>query len=149
MQVGDRVTIGDEFYSYTLRDPRKPDVIRYVGSTSRPSQRLSSHLSESINAMPYTKKQLWICQILVAGLYPVMVIEGVFPNSADAFQHECDLWGIHKSTAYNSKDPTPRSYRLSFNIDGLSDRINGLEVDTITPPADIRERYRATQAITN
>lgn len=40
MQVGDKVTIGDEFYSYTLRDPREPDVIRYVGSTSRPSQRV-------------------------------------------------------------------------------------------------------------
>lgn len=61
------------WFIYTLSDPFTLEV-RYVGFTSRPSIRLSAHISESRRPGVNTHKSCWIRSLLRNGSVPIMSI---------------------------------------------------------------------------
>jgi hypothetical protein len=88
-QVGDRLssmslTKIECGYVYHLIDPRDNSV-RYVGSTVNPSQRYNAHITEAVKIVKRNpdhagKKELWICDVMSAGLAVVMeIVEVVDP----------------------------------------------------------------------
>ena len=60
------------WYIYVLYDPRKPDLIRYVGWTTNPKRRLAAHLREARVNKTYC--QCWKQSLLKVGIVPVMLI---------------------------------------------------------------------------
>lgn len=57
---------------YTLADPRRPEVVRYIGWTSQnPQQRLASHLCDARNHTIQNYKARWLRLLLANGLKPI------------------------------------------------------------------------------
>jgi hypothetical protein len=57
------------WHVYILRDPRD-NAVRYVGSTTRPEQRLANHMREDVNAA----KAAWVAELVAVGLQPALEI---------------------------------------------------------------------------
>jgi hypothetical protein len=57
---------------YTLVDPRVPDIIRYVGQTAKPKERLRKHCKAAGRDRP-TYRAHWIRQLLGAGVQPQLI----------------------------------------------------------------------------
>ena len=63
--------ISDICYIYALLDPQT-GVVRYIGKTIRPKERLKQHIDRS--KKPRYKKECWIKSLINKGLYPEMII---------------------------------------------------------------------------
>lgn len=91
-------------YIYTLENP-DTGVIRYIGKTINPSQRLKSHLWTKNNSLR-TKKSNWIQSLKANGLKPIMRIldEVSESNWSDAEKYWIEQfrqWGFE---LYNGND---------------------------------------------
>lgn len=68
-------------YIYVLFDPRKPNLIRYVGQSVTPYVRQLQHCKEKSKS----KKAKWLETMLLDGILPGMnIIEVTTPEKADA-----------------------------------------------------------------
>lgn len=71
---------------YALVDPREPDVVRYVGQTTRPAERLREH-AERKN-LGRADKEEWLDALAAAGVTPQMVELDRLPADAPRFQRD-------------------------------------------------------------
>lgn len=58
---------------YALIDPRAPNVIRYVGQTAKPRERLRKHLRAAGRDKP-TYRGHWIAKLREEGVEPVLIV---------------------------------------------------------------------------
>jgi hypothetical protein len=75
---------------YTLKNPRVPDHVRYVGKTLKsPRARLLKHINTAVKARRPIRSQRWILSLVSIGLVPVIeVIEsGCGEGYQDAERH--------------------------------------------------------------
>jgi len=88
---------------YHLVDPRNA-VVRYVGMTRNPKNRLRGHIAEAMER-DNTEKKRWIRELLAAGMQPVLAIVGNAPTEIEARaieSHECKR---NLETIFNVHDP--------------------------------------------
>jgi hypothetical protein len=91
------------FHVYHLVDPRTA-VVRYVGMTRNPKNRLRGHIAEA-QERDNTDKKRWIRELLAAGMQPVLAIVGTAPTEIEARaieSHECKR---NLATIFNVHDP--------------------------------------------
>lgn len=86
------------YHIYTLIDPQTNNI-RYVGMSQNAYKRYGGHLI--IPSKNLTKKDLWVQEILSAGLAPTLCIIETLTTKEEAEQRE-GYWIHH----YAQKDPT-------------------------------------------
>ena len=82
--------MAQEAHIYALYDPRKPDVVRYVGKTVKPlSSRLFNHVSEARRSSERCHRLHWIRGLLAEGIQPaIRLLETVhFDGWVDSERH--------------------------------------------------------------
>lgn len=60
-------------FIYALADPRKPEIIRYVGKSDNPQKRLRYHLQES-TYRPNSRRSKWLRSLTKAEVTPVLIL---------------------------------------------------------------------------
>lgn len=71
-------------YIYALIDPRT-DQIKYIGRSTKPKARLTEHLGDS--KIKYSKKDLWIQELMKEGFIPELMI-------VDEFYNDVAFWEV-------------------------------------------------------
>lgn len=73
---------------YALCDPREPEIVRYVGLSSSPAERLFSHISWRSKPTPVGQ---WITALFAASIRPeIRILEIVEAPAFDGYQRELD-----------------------------------------------------------
>lgn len=85
-------------FIYGLVDPRKPEILRYVGQTRRKSARHMAHCGECGR----TDKHYWIDELKQDGVLPQMIDLGIADNQELANNMERDLIVKHQATLTNT-----------------------------------------------
>lgn len=81
-------------YIYTLVDPREIGVVRYVGKSDQPWNRIIGHLCEARKRDG--RKNNWIKHLLKEGVLPELVVQCVVSRQ-DSIRKEIELIAAHKS----------------------------------------------------
>lgn len=82
------------YYVYTLTCPRD-NIVRYVGCTVNPRQRLISHLNTFSGGSK--KKREWVSELKELGLIPLMDVVKITEKLEEAVIFEKELHNIHNS----------------------------------------------------
>ena len=126
-------------YIYGLYDPRNPDVLKYIGSTSYPQRRLRMHRSSNRKDSPL--KKYWLDALIKDGLFPQMRILECVPvrQAPDRESFWINFFGL--GNLLNEQIPNRELYR-ECEISGvktLAEQVAELESSVITKALAIHQ----------
>lgn len=89
------------WYIYTLHDPRKPELVRYVGWTRNTHTRLQGHIRLAKNGRDKTYCGKWKRTLLRAGLRPLLTV--IETGSGDDWAEAEIRWIAHYRALVGAK----------------------------------------------
>ena len=104
---------------YHLIDPGT-GVVRYVGKSKNPKNRLRAHIKESL-ARQNTRKKRWIYNLHNQNLQPILAIVAQYADDAAARIRESAECQKHLSTIYNIHDPNKKAPAFAAKLKAEKD----------------------------
>lgn len=148
--IGDRFEFDTRFgpltaksyYIYALCDPRD-DVIRYVGVTTHPLQRLHAHISVALEER--RNAQGWIRALVIKGLYPYLQVLDRCDEKRRAYRKEHTYIKQYCATVCNAGWHGPDRARLQQQLQQQRETVNARRPQLLPPPGWCTIRMAATE----
>ena len=136
-----------KMFVYALQDPRDL-VIKYVGMSSNPKQRLREHCNLYSPGNGNKSKIEWITQLKTAGLKPGLIILEDVSGAADLHQKENFYIQAFKTTIFNkqpsefgwiNRETTAREgYSQRTREEWIKDKRNKRQIEVTYPDKTIK-----------
>lgn len=96
-------------YIYALINPLEPNIIRYVGKSDKPRERIKTHIYECKKPKQNTYKNNWIKSLLAKNIKPEMVILKICPL-IEYSKWEEHFIKLYKTDKLTNGDESGRGY---------------------------------------